>query len=77
MPLYFFDIQDGGHRSHDTEGTQYAGAREARVDAVKMLVALAQDGVQGGLQSRLSVLVSDEGRRPIMEANIDCSVTVF
>ncbi|MDF3218185.1 hypothetical protein EN962_08555 [Mesorhizobium sp. M7A.F.Ca.CA.001.09.2.1] len=77
MPLFFFDIRDGKSHSPDTEGTHYVGALEARVDAVKMLVAMAQDEVQGGLQSNLSVTVSDESRRPVMEANIDCSIKVF
>lgn len=77
MPLFFFDVRDGKSHSPDTEGTHYDGALEARVDAVRMLVAMAQDEVQGDLQSKLSVTVSDESRRPVMEANIDCSIKVF
>ncbi|QKC85274.1 hypothetical protein [Mesorhizobium sp. NZP2077] len=77
MPLFFFDIQDGKSHSPDTEGTHYVGALEARVDAVRMLVAMAQDEDRGELQSKLSVTVSDESRRPVMEANIDCTIKVF
>lgn len=77
MPLFFFDVRDGKSHLPDTEGTHYVGAREARVDAVRMLVAMAQDEVQGELQSKLSVIVSDESRRPVMEANIDCNIKVF
>ncbi|OBQ71298.1 DUF6894 family protein [Mesorhizobium loti] len=77
MPLFFFDVQDGKSHSSDTEGTHYVGALEARADAVRMLVAMAQDEARGELPSKLSVTVSDESRRPVMEANIDCTIKVF
>jgi len=77
MPTFFFDIKGNDDYSLDMEGTQYAGAHEAQADAVRMLLALAQDEARHRSQNKLSVLISDENRQPVMEANIDCSVTVL
>ncbi|TPJ71848.1 hypothetical protein [Mesorhizobium sp. B2-7-1] len=77
MPTFFFDIKGNDSSFVDTDGTQYAGPGEAQADAVRMLLALAQDEARETWQNKLSVVVSDENRQPLMEANIDCRVTVF
>lgn len=77
MPLYYFNIHDGHSHSSDTEGTEYTGAREAQVDAIRMLVAIARDEWPDGQGSPLVVQVSDENHRPVMEAKIDCAIKIF
>ncbi|MBZ9677675.1 DUF6894 family protein [Mesorhizobium sp. ES1-1] len=77
MPVFFFDIQDGKSRSPDTEGTEYRGIAEAQADAIRMLVAIAQDEWHDGARSALAVQIYDEERRPVVAAKIDCAVTVF
>jgi Domain of unknown function (DUF6894) len=77
MPLFYFNIQDGNSLSSDSEGTEYTGAHEAQVDAVRMLVAIARDEWHDGRGTNLVVQVRDENHRPVMEAKIDCAVTIF
>ncbi|MCA0051676.1 hypothetical protein LB577_32765 [Mesorhizobium sp. B283B1A] len=77
MPVFFFDIQDGKTRSPDTEGTEYLGIAEAQADAIRMLVAIAQDEWHDGVKSALAVQVYDDKRRPVVAAKIDCAVTVY
>ena len=77
MPLYYFNIQDGRSHSSDTEGTEYTGVREAQVDAIRMLVAIARDEWPDGRANHLVVQISDENHQPVMEAKIDCAITIF
>lgn len=77
MPIFYFDIHRDKSRSPDTEGTEYKGVLEARIDAIKMLAAIVQDQCHCELPSNLSVFVRDESHRPVMEAKITCDVQFF
>ncbi|RJT29413.1 hypothetical protein D3227_32095 [Mesorhizobium waimense] len=77
MPLFYFDIHDDNLRSMDTVGTEYVGVREAQADAIRMLVAIAQDEWHEGFGKKLAVQICDETRRPVMEAKINCAITTL
>jgi hypothetical protein len=74
MPLFYF--VSGWQFSFLGWGHGYTGAHEAQVDAVRMLVAIARDEWHDG-RGNLVVQVRDENHRPVMEAKIDCAVTIF
>lgn len=45
MSRYVFDIHSNGSRAHDDVGTELAGLEQARVEAMKVLPAIAKDEV--------------------------------
>ena len=48
MPRYFFDIDDGEHRTRDDDGCEYAGLQEARDAAARALPDIVRDVVSDG-----------------------------
>ncbi|BAQ49209.1 MULTISPECIES: DUF6894 family protein [Methylobacterium] len=70
MPRFFFDIHDG-EWSRDVEGVECADVVAACYEAKRVLPGMAVDHVpQDGDWHAITVLVTDEDRRPVYTATL-------
>ena len=67
MPLFFFDITDGGLVLDDV-GTEFPDAHAARDAAIKVLPEVARDEIGGGQSWEISVLMRDEADKALFTA---------
>ena len=62
MPLFYFDIEDGGQLSADQDGTELLNAATVPREARRLLIALARDHVRVHAKAlRLEALVRGAG----------------
>lgn len=71
MPRYFFDIHDGQSYQRDNEGTECAGYKEAREEAMRALPEIARFAIPGDGDNRaFTVMVCDESRAVVYTATL-------
>ncbi len=61
MAVYFFDIDDGDRLTPGDEGLEFAGPKEARDEATRLLLELAKEGLplEGRVQSVVRIRDQD------------------
>jgi hypothetical protein len=74
VPRFYFDVRDGGEFVEDTEGTEFAGLKEAREDASRALAQMLKDAMPDGMHHDVSVEVRDEKKRPLFKVQITFEV---
>ena len=67
MPLFFFDITDGGLILDDL-GTEFPNAHAARDAAIKVLPDVARDTIGEGEGREVVVLMRDDANRALFTA---------
>jgi hypothetical protein len=70
MPIYFFDVEEGEHLTHDSDGSEFADPQQARDAAVRVLPDLAKEALPLTERCDLQVKVRDKDGRYI------CAVTL-
>ena len=70
MPLFYFDIEDGGRRQDDV-GSEYRDAEGARRAAMRILPDVARDESLTGDRHTFTVIVRDADRRPIFTTTLN------
>ena len=71
MPRYFFDHHDNGKRLHDDEGIEFDTPDQVRLEAMRVLPAIAKDEVpKDGDRQAYTVIVKDEAGRPVYSATL-------
>jgi hypothetical protein len=70
MARYYFDVHDGGPRFDDT-GTELAELENVREQAKRLLPDIAREEIpREGDQRTFTVLVKDEGGKPVYSATL-------
>ena len=70
MPRFFFDIHDGG-TSFDEDGVELLDETAVRRQAMQTLPRIAADEIpMNGDRRHFTVLVSDEGGKPVYSATL-------
>jgi hypothetical protein len=65
MAVYFFDVDEGDGLVLDDEGLEFAGPREARDEAARLLLELAKDALPMKGELDYAVRIRDEDARSI------------
>ena len=73
MPVYHFDYVANGKVVPDPIGTPLDDFDEAKIEAVRALVELARDEIQGPERRKLAIVVR-EGKTPIMQVVLTIEV---
>jgi hypothetical protein len=73
MPTYHFDYRDNGTLACDHLGTRLHSFEEAKVEAVRALVELARDEIQGPEPRELAIEVREDGG-PILQVVLTLEV---
>lgn len=76
MPRFFFDLDDGDHRSIDHEGIKMVSLDDARRRAVTTLPELARDVLPDGDKHVIAAVVRDEAGRVRITATLTLVVEV-
>jgi phosphohistidine phosphatase SixA len=73
MPRFYLHIVDDGDRILDQEGSEYADASEARVEAVESAIDLVCDSLRAGEGLRLnrSFLIAGEDGEVVEEITFE------
>ena len=71
MPRYFFHSEDG-HLTYDSEGTEFADAAAARLEAVRFAGALIGENPENLWEStRWRLLVTDENKAVLFTIEVN------
>jgi dTDP-4-dehydrorhamnose 3,5-epimerase-like enzyme len=73
MPRFHFHIQENGRLIRDDEGQEFAGAVEARKEAVETGASIARDAFISGSAYRVIVDVREE-EAPFLKVSITLDV---
>jgi hypothetical protein len=68
MPVYFFDIYEGGTLIPDIRGMELERLDEVEREAAETAIAIARDRLPGGGALTVKVKVRDEADRNVMTA---------
>lgn len=70
MPLYFFDLSKNGEWSRDADGTELPDKQTAHRQAIETIASVAGQEIPEGASLKLTVVVSDRGRRELFRTNV-------
>ena len=70
MPRFYFDIDDGVHRSRDTEGADLPDLGAVRREAITVLPELAREALPDGDEQNFVCDVRDESGAVIFTATL-------
>jgi len=70
MPRYYFDIDDGEHRTYDETGHEFIGREAAREQAIAVLPNIARDMLLNGDRRDFVSYVRDETGNLIFTATL-------
>jgi hypothetical protein len=66
MPLFYFDVRDDEKVTTDEQGMHFNGIEGARDEATRGLAEMAKDVLPGAARRRLSIVVRDEAKEPLL-----------
>ena len=70
MPRYYFETKDNDEHTGDDEGSELAGPRAARREALSALPDMARDSIPNGDDHAFYALVKDANGEPVFEGTL-------
>jgi hypothetical protein len=70
VPVYYFDIQDGGGMVRDTEGSEHRDLEAARREASDTLTQMGRDQFGSHFDHSISVNIRDGDGKALMRVTL-------